>query len=187
MYWHKNDIINKLDRYYNKGDIQHLYLTTFEVMDKDSCSVDVCIYDEDKEEMGDYLFSIVNIRAITEDIDFEIPFTTYFKENKFKSKPTFDYTNLSYAPLYCDRQFVLRKTTGITTDDIKNCANYFIKKVLDYFWIWNMSVLKEKDIKKLQKKNLIRKLDLLSKKEKGKETRLTRKWIKKFFKVRRKK
>jgi len=156
-----------------------------EIMDKDICSLDVCIYNEEKEEIGDYLFQILNIRAITEDYDYKTSFRSYFKETKFR--PTTDYTYLTYAPLYCNREFVLRKTTGITKEDIYNCANYFIKRVLGYFWIWNVTVLNEKDIKKLKAKNLKRKLDLLTEKEKGKETRLTRKWIKKFFKTNKKK
>jgi len=179
MYWHKNDIIRKLDQAYEKGHNQRLYLTTMEVMDKGICSVDVCIYDEEKEEIGDYLFQISNIRAITENIDYKIPFRSYFKKQKIKA--TVDYTFLTYAPLYCDREFVLRKETGITKEDIYNCANYFFQKVLGYSWIWNIEVLNEKDIKELNKNIYLIKLDLLSKKEKGKETRVTRKWINKFF------
>ena len=61
-----NDSLNKVKKQINKyyhlyGFMyQRLYVNTFEVMDKDSCCLDVCLWDEEKKEHGNKWWKFID-------------------------------------------------------------------------------------------------------------------------------
>jgi len=134
--------INKtINRVYHKNNIQHLYIETMEVMDGvHDCSFDVCIAD-DKDGM--YLFTVQNYNAF---IGFEIVLDSPFRP--LIHFETWDSIQAACVPLYMDQTYTLKTFKNITKKDIEACAKHFCRKVLDNYWIWNISFPPEKELNK---------------------------------------
>lgn len=142
-----NKVINKYYHLYGFR-YQHLYVTSMEVMDKDSCVLDIHLWDEKKKDFGPYLFMVQNYNGFQEgDI---VPPQHYFRP--YKMINTWDGVKASCAPLYIDNVFTLPKFTGITKEDVVNCTRYFCKEILDNYWVWNVSFGTDKEENKCLEK-----------------------------------
>jgi hypothetical protein len=127
-----NKIIGKYYHLYG-FNYQKLYVNCMEMLNKDSCSLDIHLWDEKKKKFGNYLFTIQNYNAFR---DLDIVDDSYFHQRKFIE--TWDGGRASYTPLYLDGIYTLPRFIGITKEDILNCTKHFIKKILDNYWIWNI-------------------------------------------------
>jgi len=128
-----------LKQYYKHN--QRLYITTTVVWkDNDMHIIDIINTDEKGKEFGEYLFSINTLKSF-EGLD--LRYKSYMKDNEFYKY--FDADLASITPFYFDREFTLKKFSSITEEDVKRCAEYFIKKVLNEFWIWNIEFIKTKN------------------------------------------
>jgi hypothetical protein len=127
----KNKQLKKyLEKYYWNNN-QKLIFDTFEFRDNDSCSLDVGIYDSNKQKIKKYLFSIYNYTAFI-GLEYKADNKTIYEK--------WDSCVISYRPYYFNRTFLLRKWNSITEKDLLNCGEYFINNVLDLSMIFNFSI-----------------------------------------------
>jgi len=128
--------IKEVKKYLNKKylkDGQMLYIAPECIWDDKRIFVDVWTSDI-FGEIDRYLFTIVTYDAY-EDLD--LVYESLFNRDKCVSIYKFDDVKASCAPLYIDRTFTLKKFGYITPKDVIGCLNYYIKKVLGEYWIWN--------------------------------------------------
>jgi hypothetical protein len=114
---------------------QRLYITN--VYEKLHDYADICLCNK-YGEIIKLLFYVSNLKG-GDDIDL---ITFYFKESR-KIKVN-EVVELSNKPLYIDKQFTLKKFEKLTKDDILNCTEYFLRKILDCWLIFNIELVKEK-------------------------------------------
>jgi len=125
-----------LKQYYKHN--QMLYITTFELWEDEKMhSIDIVTTDEKGEEWGEYLFSINTLKMFEE---VGLRYKSYMKDNEFYNY--FDTDLASITPFYFERTFTLKKFSSITEEDVKRCTRYFVKKILNEFWIWNIKFVK---------------------------------------------
>ncbi|KKN82736.1 hypothetical protein LCGC14_0305600 [marine sediment metagenome] len=136
-----NKLRQKLDKVYWKGNSQCLYLRT--VSDwywkpKCRCIYDIVITDKAGKECGDYLFEIRNLMAFR---DLELT-ADWSKLRTFNRDfyETLDLKDVAHIPFYMDGIFTLKTFKNITQEDIHNCANYLVEKVLN-MWLFNIKVV----------------------------------------------
>lgn len=131
-----NKLKKQIEKHYKK-DKQHLNLETWEMFfhnpkDKtDNCSFDIYIHD------GPFLFTIQNYHAFS---DLDIYHWNYLDPKKSVVVKTWDGVRASCTPFYMGQTFTLPKFTPLTEQDIKGCAMYFCRKVLETWHIWNINV-----------------------------------------------
>ena len=127
-----------LRKLYHEND-QTLYVTSIEEWDNNSNVLDIFVTDKEGKELKSYLFTIVNLDALNT-LDLGAMRCPYIDEPEF-----YEYFDVERAisPLYFDRTFTLKKFTPITEKDVIYCCKYFIEKVLQEFWIWNIEFLKK--------------------------------------------
>jgi len=128
--------INKLkkiiEKEYYKND-QRLYISVAEVMNGKDHDLDVVLCNKEGEEIK-YLFEITNYNIFYEQETRHF----YFKDDMYIGKEHWDGCKASYMPLYLDRVFYLKKFETITPDDIVNATRYFLKEILDMYFVFNV-------------------------------------------------
>jgi len=127
--------LNKLKKiidkeYYNNSQI--LYISVAEVMNGNDSSLDVVLCNKDGEEIK-YLFEITNYN-----IFYEQEIKHFYFKDSYIGKGYWDGCRASYMPLYMNGVFYLKKFETITPEDIVNATNYFLKEILDMYFIWNI-------------------------------------------------
>ena len=133
----RKQLFKILSKEYYKNS-QQLYITSAEIRNKktDYC-LDIILTDKKEEKFGKYLFMIQNLQFF---YNSEIQGVySYFQENKYVD--ILDTKAIVSTPLYINKVFTLKKWKNITKKDIYNCTKYFIKEILDFYWIWNIKVL----------------------------------------------
>lgn len=121
--------------YYWKND-QHIYVTTDVVMDKDSCCLDICLYNQKEKYADKYLFEIRNYNAYS---DVELVGSVY--DENIRWYKTWDSVLACNKPYYMDRVFLLPKFTGITKADILKATKKFVQEELDCGLLFNFEVI----------------------------------------------
>lgn len=137
----RKQLIKTINKYYHLYGFmyQRLYVNACEVMDKNSSSLDIHLWDEKKKEYGPFLFIVQNYNGFKGAES--VPRHSYFRP--YKIIETWDGVRASYSPLFMNmgtyNLFTLPKFTGITKEDVVNCTKYFCKVILNDYWIWNVN------------------------------------------------
>lgn len=134
----KKELKEYIEKYYWKNK-QCLNITTFEVMDKHSSMLDICLADPETGYGDKYLFEIWNYNAF---IDHEHIGNSWSKYYKWYE--TWDSSRALSQPYYMNRVFCLPKFKGITEDDIMRAVKKFIKEELGCWLIFNFKFIKGK-------------------------------------------
>ncbi len=129
-----------LRKYYEENN-QILYITSLEEWEGNESCLDIVATDKEGKKLGRWLFEIINLKAFE---TFEIRYSFCMKDTGFYEY--FDVERASITPFYFDRTFTLKKFTPITEEDVERCCKYFIEKVLDDYWIWNIKFVKPKSL-----------------------------------------
>ena len=128
-------LAKELKSLYWKYD-QRLTVDTFEDRNdkpEEYYFADVCLYDPIKKELSKWLFTVQNYKGF---YDIE-------RDNGGNIFDVFDTIRVACHPYYMNGEFFIRKWTPITDEDIYDCTQYFVKKVLGLRWsIWNIEVRK---------------------------------------------
>jgi len=125
-----------LHKHYEKNN-QILYITSLEEWEGDECYLDIVATDKEGKKLEKYLFEIINLKAFE---TFEIRYNFCMKDTGFYEY--FDVETASIIPFYFNRTFTLKKFTPITEEDVERCCKYFVEKVLNDYWIWNIKFVK---------------------------------------------
>ena len=117
---------------------QRLYVTTACIFNKkNDYHADILLTDKEGKEYGTFLFEIMTLDCFS-DYDYQGGVRSYTKKQNWYN---IDIINqASYTPFYMNEVFTLKKFGNITEQDIYNCTNYFIHKILDVFLIFNIKV-----------------------------------------------
>ncbi|GAG58322.1 unnamed protein product [marine sediment metagenome] len=129
---------------------QQLYISPTCIFDKKrDYHADITLTDETGKEYGTFLFEIMTLDCFV-DYDYQGGVKFYMKKQKWNE---IDLINkASYTPFYMDRVFTLKKFGNITEQDIYNCTDYLVHKILDIFLIFNIKVKIQYEKKKRKKK-----------------------------------
>ena len=131
--------LKKLRKYlcklYHKNN-QILYITSLEEWEDYNEVLDIVAIDK-KSKKFKYLFTITNLNAFN---TLELRYKYYLKDHEYYTY--FDSVSASFTPFYFDRHFTLKKFSTITEKDVVGCCKYFLEKVLNEFWIWNVEFIK---------------------------------------------
>ena len=136
--------LKKLKKYlrklYDKNN-QTLYITSLEEWEGKECYLDIVATDKEGKKLGKWLFEVINLKAFE---TFEMRYNFYMKDAGFYEY--FDVETASIIPFYFNRTFTLKKFTTITEEDVERCCKYFVEKVLNDYWIWNIKFVKPKSL-----------------------------------------
>lgn len=124
--------------YWKNGQV--LKVDTDVVWNGKNCCVDIIEVYNHK-----FLFEIDNL-VMFEDVDID---TTSFMYDR-KWIKTFDAVKAACTPFYMDRVFTFKKFTPLTIDDLERCTEYFVKKILKTWHIWNIRVVTKEEPEKCE-------------------------------------
>jgi len=154
----RNKKLKKLDKsleklYYNVNK-QTLYVASPYLFNKkDDFRTDIYATLKDGNilhKQSIYLFEIMTLNCF-EHVEI-IPHEHNFRKCKFVG--TQNYADIAHTPLYLNRVFTLKKFGNITKKDIEGCVKYFMDKVLDAHWFWNVIAIIEYEKKKKKRSKL---------------------------------